>query len=88
MKKLVYSEEKNNDFVTLAEGAELSGVSYSRFRKTLQRLKINVTRAGWAVLVPRTSITRVKRAIRDGEIKRGRPRLIKKRAVLVRSAAP
>lgn len=73
MAKLAYNSEKSDSFISLKAGAKQAGVSYSRFRKTLQRLKISVTRVGWTVLVPRDAPKQVKKALSDGTIRRGRP---------------
>jgi hypothetical protein len=82
--KLAYNESSpdEEDYLTVSAAAKLADIKYTRFRKALQRLEIKVRRFGWVVLVPRSSIRVVKKAIRDGKIKRGRP--AKKRAVLVK----
>lgn len=70
--KLTYNEHRSDKYVSIAEGAKRAGVSYARFRKALQRLKILVRRNGWSVQVPVKSIAKVKVAFANGEIRRGR----------------
>jgi len=76
MTRLTYNEERSTKYISIAEGAKEAGISYSRFRKGLQRLRIKVRRHGWAILVPVDAPKRVKDAIESGQIRRGR----KKRA--------
>jgi hypothetical protein len=70
--KLKYKEQKAENTVSIARGAEIVGVSYARFRKALQRLQIPIVRHGWAVVVPANAIPRVKKSFEDGTIRRGR----------------
>jgi hypothetical protein len=67
-------KKRKDDQVTLERGAELAGVSYARFRKAVQRLKIPVERLGWMVIVPRSAVEQIKIALTDGTIRRGRPK--------------
>jgi hypothetical protein len=76
--KSKYNQNINSDLLTMKEGAELCKIGESRFRKTIQRLKTPVVRHGWAVLISRENVRAVKKAIKDGVIKRGRPSSTKK----------
>jgi hypothetical protein len=82
-----YNEKINRELITLAEGAVIADVSYSRFRKTILRLKIPVTRAGWALFITRKNAERVGRAIKDGVIRRGRPPKQKESRARISNAA-
>lgn len=74
MAKLMYNARASGEFISMKAGAQAAGVSYSRFRKAIQRLKIGVEKVGWTVLVPRDAPRLVKRALRDGTIRPGRRR--------------
>ena len=74
MATLRYNQNKGSDLISMSEAAVLAGVSYSRYRKTVQRLQTPVTRIGWNILIDRSDAKSVKRAIDRGEIRRGRPK--------------
>jgi hypothetical protein len=70
--KLKYNEHRSTKYVSIAEGAKRADVSYARFRKALQRLGILVRRNGWGIMVPAKAIGKIKKALSDGTIRRGR----------------
>lgn len=74
MATLRYNQKKESELISMSKAAELAGVSYSRYRKTVQRLQTPVTRIGWNILIDRSDAKSVKRAIKEGAIRRGRPK--------------
>lgn len=72
MSQLSYVEAKNPRLVSFREGAKSAGISYARFRRAVRTLRIPIVRSGWGILVERSAIERITRAIGDGTIRRGR----------------
>lgn len=71
--KLAWNRRESKSFISLKDGARQAGISYSRFRKAIQRLGLRVESVGWTVLISPDAPAKVMRALRDGTIKRGRP---------------
>lgn len=74
MGKLQYNARASARFMSMRDGARAAGVSYSRFRKAVMRLKLRVERVGWNVLVEKSAPGRVRLALKNGTIRPGRRR--------------
>lgn len=66
--------ERPTQLVNIGAAARQAEISSARFRRAVKTLRIPVYRAGWLVLIEKESIARVKRAFKDREIVRGRPK--------------
>lgn len=69
----VYIERARTRYpMNLSDASRELGVTVQRLSRYLKLLKVPVTRQGYAVLVDSSGIARVRKALKNGEVKRGR----------------
>ncbi len=66
------AEEREFPYTTLNDAAEDLGIGPARLSRFLRVLSVPVHRVGYVILLDDTAISRVRTALKKGEVKRGR----------------